>query len=141
VSEPSVPVPVPDETSAPFWEAAAGGVLALARCETCHGFSHPPAPICPHCHATDAMFTFTPVATRGAVRSWTVVRQSSLQGLENEVPFVLVDVAIEGLDDLRLIGRLVDGVDAPLSVGAVVDVVFEQVADRVALPAFTLAGT
>jgi uncharacterized protein len=136
----SRPVPVPDDESAPFWEAAGAGVLVLAQCSRCQQVSHPPGPVCPHCHHTDPAFTFQPVAMSGAVRSWTVVRQSFLPGFEADLPFVLADVAIEGLDDVRLIGRLVDGPDAPLQVGARVGVVFERLDDDVAVPAFELAG-
>jgi len=133
------PVPVPDERSAPYWDLAARGILALARCGRCGRFAHPPDVVCPHCHHTDPGFTFEPVSGRGAVRSWTVVRQSFLPGFD--VPFVLVDVALdlEEDDDVRLIGRLVDGPDAPLRSGAEVEVTFEQLDDRVAVPAFTLA--
>jgi uncharacterized protein len=134
------PVPVPDETSAPFWTAAAAGELVLARCARCQTVSHPPGPVCPHCHRTDPDFAFEPVAQRGVVRSWTVLRQPFLPGFADDLPTVLVDAAIEGTDDVRLIGRLVDGVDAPLHVGDTVDVVFEQLADGVAVPAFAIAA-
>ena len=140
MTAPTRPVPVPDDTSAPFWDAAAAGVLVLARCSRCEAFSHPPGPVCPQCHRSDPAFTFEPVATTGVVRSWTVVRQSFLPGFDAELPFVLVDVAIDGLDDVRLIGRLVDGPAATLHIGASVDVVFDALADGVSVPAFALAA-
>ena len=45
------PVPVPDERSAGYWEAARRGELALARCAGCGAFAHPPSTVCPHCHS------------------------------------------------------------------------------------------
>jgi len=134
------PVPVPDEASAPFWEATASGVLALARCTSCSQFTHPPVPVCPGCGSTEPGFTFQPVDGRGVVRSWTVLRQAFLPGFADDLPIVLVDVALDGHDDLRLIGRLLDGPDAPVQVGAAVTVAFEQLADGIAVPAFTLVG-
>jgi uncharacterized protein len=139
------PVPVPDESSAPFWQAALLGELVLARCSRCRRFSHPPGPVCPHCHHTDPAFAFEPVASRGLIRSWTVLRQSFLPGFDDDLPFVLVDVALDlgagadDADDVRLIGRLVDGPDAALHIGDAVEVAFERLADGVAIPAFTLA--
>jgi uncharacterized OB-fold protein len=130
-------VPVPDEQSAPFWRAAAGHVLSLARCSRCGAFSHPPDVVCPHCGSTDPGFVFTPVDGAGTVRSWTVMRQSFLPGFD-DVPFVLVDVELAAQPDLRLIGRLVDGTGAPLQAGASVELVFEDVAPGVAVPAFAL---
>jgi uncharacterized OB-fold protein len=134
------PVPIPDAESAPFWEATADGVLALARCSRCHHFSHPPGPTCPHCGHSDPGFTFDHVAMSGTVRSWTVVRQSFLPGFDADLPFVLVDVEIDGVDDVRLIGRLVDGPDSSIRIGARVAVTFEQITDGVAVPAFELVG-
>jgi uncharacterized OB-fold protein len=135
------PVPVADETSAAFWAAAARSELVLARCSACAAAVHPPAPICPSCRSTDPAWTFEPAAGTGVVRSWTVLRQPFLPGFADDLPIVLVDVAIDGTDDLRLIGRLLDGVGARLALGVAVTVDFEQVADGIAVPAFRLAAT
>lgn len=133
------PLPAPDETSAPFWSAAAEHVLTVARCVRCGRFTIPPDVVCPHCHASDPGFAFTAVSGRGTVRSWTVVRQAFLPGFEDDLPFVLVDVELAEQADLRLIGRLLDGVDADLHVGDEVVVGFEDLAPGVAVPAFELA--
>ena len=132
------PVPVVDEQSAAFWEAASRGELVLASCTHCNGFAHPPTAVCPNCGSTEPGFTFQPVAQHGRVRSWTVVRQSFVPGFDDDVPFVLVDVEIDATD-VRLIGRLVDGPGAALHVGDAVSVVFEQTGD-VAVPAFTITA-
>ncbi|MFJ3779730.1 Zn-ribbon domain-containing OB-fold protein [Streptomyces sp. NPDC090075] len=132
------PVPVPDAQSAPFWEAAARHVLCLARCGDCGVVSHPPDVVCDHCGSTSPGFTFTPVDGRGAVRSWTVMRQSFLPGFEQLIPFVLVDVELAEQPDVRLIGRLLDGQTPRLRLGAPVRTVFEPIRPAVAVPAFEL---
>ena len=99
---------------------------SLARCSRCGAFSHPPDIACPHCGSTDPAFAFTPVDGTGTIRSWTVIRQSFLPGFD--VPFVLVDVELQAQPDLRMIGRLMDGPDAAISVGAAVSLVFEDIA-------------
>ena len=131
-------LPEADELSAPFWAAAAGHVLTLARCGACGRTTLPPDATCPHCHTTEPAFTFEPVAGGGTVRSWTVVRQSFVIGFEDDLPFVLVDVALDEHPDVRLIGRLLDGVESPLAVGAAVAIAFEDLAPGVAIPAFEL---
>ena len=136
MSETGRPLPVPDDSSREFWAAAARHSLVLARCARCTTFSHPPGAVCPHCGSTDPAFEFVPVDGSGAVRSWTVVRQSFLAGFDT--PFVLVDVELSAQPDLRLIGRLVDGPSAPVHLGAPVRVTFEDVAPGVAVPAFAL---
>jgi uncharacterized protein len=134
------PLPVPDERSAPYWQAAAEHVLTVARCARCGFLSHPPDVVCPHCGSTDPGFAFEPVSGRGIVRSWTVVRQSFLPGFADDLPFVLVDVELADQPELRVIGRLLDGPAAPLALGAPVRAAFEDVAPGVAVPAFTLDG-
>jgi uncharacterized OB-fold protein len=132
------PVPIPDESSASYWSAAAEHVLTVARCRQCGQFSMPPDVVCPHCRSSDPHFEFTPVSGRGAVRSWTVVRQAFLPGFTADLPFVLVDVELDEQAGLRLIGRLLDGPDADLHVGDAVTVGFEDLAEGVAVPAFQL---
>ena len=80
-----------------------------------------------------------PVGGDGTVRSWTVVRHPFLPGFDDDVPFVLVDVELTEHPHVRLIGRLLDGVGAPLRPGAAVVVAFEDLAPGVAVPAFELA--
>ena len=134
------PVPVPDERSQGYWDAAADHVLAVARCSVCGKFSIPPDVVCQHCHSTEPDFTFVPVSGRGVVRSWTVMHQSFVPGFDALIPFVLVDVELEEQDDLRTIGRLLDGADAPLAIGKPVVVAFEDLAPRVSVPAFELVS-
>jgi uncharacterized protein len=132
------PVPVPDERSQGYWDAAAEHVLAVARCSVCDKFSIPPDVVCQHCHSTEPDFTFVPVSGRGVVRSWTVMHQSFVPGFDDLIPFVLVDVELEEQDDLRTIGRLLDGPEATLSIGARVVVAFEDLAPGTSVPAFEL---
>jgi uncharacterized OB-fold protein len=132
------PLPVPDEQSAPFWSAAAEHVLTVARCSSCGSFSIPIDIVCAQCTSTDPQFSFEPVSGRGTIRSWTVIRQSFLPGFDDDLPFVLVDVELDEQADLRMVTRLLDGVDAPLRLGARVTVVFEDLAAGRSVPAFVL---
>ena len=75
------------------------------------------------------------------MRSWVVLRQSFLPGFDDALPFVLVDVALDEQDDVRLIGRLLDGDGVALRIGDRVAVAFEDLAPGVSVPAFNLAHT
>jgi hypothetical protein len=66
------------------------------------------------------------------------MRQSALSGFDADLPFVLVDVELVEQRELRMIGRLVDGPDAPLRIGSPVTVVFEDLGEGLAVPAFAL---
>jgi uncharacterized OB-fold protein len=131
------PRPIPDERSAGYWVAAADEALALARCPHCHRLHHPPAFVCSGCGAVEPAYEYARVSGRGTVRSWVVMWQSFLPGFD-DTPFVLVDVEIDEQPDLRLIGRLIDGHDAPLAIGAPVRVAFDGVPPDVKVPAFEL---
>ena len=133
------PKPVPDERSAGYWAAAAEHVLAVPRCSRCGGLSMPPGPVCPHCRSTEPDFQFVPVHGGGTIRSWTLVRDAFLPGFRDDVPYLLVDVALDEYPNVRLIGRLVDGPDAPVHLGDAVTVTFDDLDDDAAVPAFTLA--
>lgn len=67
-----------------------------------------------------------------------MVRQAFLPGFAEDLPFVLVDVELVEQTDLRLIGRLLGGVDADLHIGDDVAVAFEDLAPGVSVPAFEL---
>ena len=132
------PLPAPDEQSAPYWDAAAEHRLVVARCGRCGKRTHPPDVTCPKCGHTDPQFQFEAVKGAGVVCSWTVLHQSFLPGFDDLLPLVLVDVLLDDGDDVRLIGRLVDGPDSPLRAGARVSVAWEDLAAGVAVPAFAL---
>jgi uncharacterized protein len=132
------PVPVPDELSAPYWSAAADHVLVLARCSRCGQLTHPPDVVCALCQHPDPAFTFERVNGGGTIRSWIVVRQSFLPGFEDQLPLVLVDVALDAAAEIRLIGRLLAGDEATLTIGRRVQVAFEDLVPGVAVPAFAL---
>lgn len=127
-------LPVPDESSAPYWQACAQHVLKLPRCSRCNEFTLPPDVTCPSCHSLEPKFTWQPVSGRGKVRTWTVIRQSFLGGFK--VPFVLVDVQLDDQPQVRMIGQLLDGPEAPLSIGDAVTVAFDDLAPGVAVPVF-----
>ena len=132
------PVPVPDELTAPFWAAAASGELVLPRCSRCTRMTLPPDPVCPHCGTTAPDWHYERVSGNGRVRTWTIVRQAFLPGFE--VPLLLVDVEVLEHPDLRIIGRLVGGVDAGLRAGALVRTEFDRLTEDVAVAVFRLAG-
>jgi uncharacterized OB-fold protein len=62
-----------------------------------------------------------------------------LPGFEQEVPFLLVDVELGEQKELRIIGRLLDGPETAIRIGAAVRVAFEDIAPGVAVPAFVLS--
>ena len=50
----SMPPPLADTTTLPWWEAASEHRLVVQRCTACEHTRHPPAPICPECRSAEA---------------------------------------------------------------------------------------
>ena len=65
------PIPVPNEWTKPFWDAARRGVLELQRCQSCGHFQHPPYATCVQCVSTD--LKFEPVRGAGAIYAYTIM--------------------------------------------------------------------
>ena len=66
------------------------------------------------------------------------MHQSFVPGFDDDLPFVLVDVELDEQADLRMIARLLDGLDVPVQLGDRVTAAFEDIAPGVAIPAFVL---
>ena len=135
---PPKPVPVPDEQSQEFWDAAAKHTLAIQRCQACGFYSYPPAMLCPNCLSPEREFRFEPVSGRGRMRTWTIMRQAFLPGFQGDIPYVVAEVELEEQPGLKMVMLLVDGMEAELSIGAPVEVVFEDLAEGMSVPHFKM---
>lgn len=134
----SKPLPVRDESSEGYWASTADHVLSISRCDHCGVYSHPPVVICGACLNTEPKFHWEPVSGQGRVRSWTIMRDAFLPAFKADIPWLLVDVELDEQNELRTIGRLVDGPDAPVKLNARVEIVFDDLAPGVSVPAFRL---
>jgi uncharacterized protein len=130
------PVPVPDAISAPYWSAARQHRLALQVCSGCGKFQHPPAPVCRRCGARE--LTYSEVATRGRVYSFTVSHHNFTAETGRELPFAIGIVEVDGADGARILANFTDTPLDAIYVGAPVDVVFDDISAEISLPQFRL---
>jgi uncharacterized OB-fold protein len=108
------PQPVPDADTAGFWEALAGGRLALCRCQACRSWMHPPLERCRRCGGPTS---FEPVSGAGAVHSFIVMHRASVPGL-GAVPHVIALVDLDDTPGVRLSGRIAGAGPGDVVVGA-----------------------
>ena len=134
------PLPVPDERSQPFWDATGRHELVIQRCQDCGQYAHPPVIICAGCLSTRPSFAFETVSGAGTIKTWTVMRTAFLPAFHADLPYVMVEVELAEQEGLTLVGRLVDGPDAPIALGMAVETVFDDVAPGMAVPEFELTG-
>jgi uncharacterized OB-fold protein len=129
------PVPVPDPDSEGFWSAHSRGQLAIARCQNCRRWQHPPTEVCRICGGT---MTFEPVSGRGTVFSFIVVRQATVPG--HVPPYVVALVTLDEAENVRISG-LVRADSAAVRIGSSVEVVTTPATGAsLAAPEFLLTG-
>ena len=133
---PLPPLPVPDEVSARFWDAAREGRLVIQRCGRSGRSFHPPVHVCTCCGQSDLQFER--VRGRGVIYSFVVMRDQRVQGFEDRVPYVNVWVELEEQPHLVLVTNLVDAELSDVAIGAPVEVSFEKLSDEITLPQFRL---
>ena len=127
----TMPSPLADAITLPWWQAAAEHRLVVQRCRSC-GHTRLPLPLCPECRSASA--EWQPVSGRGEVYTYTVVHRPIAQG--QPLPTVIAVIALEGSGGVRLISNLV-GVDpAGVSIGMPVEVVWEDMSADLAIPRF-----
>ena len=132
----SMPSPMADAITLPWWEAAAEHRLVVQRCTACGHTRLPPAPVCSECRSEDSDWKEVP--GRGEVYTYTTVHRPIAAG--QELPFIIAVIALEDSGGLRMISNLVDVEPGGLSVGAAVEVVWEDMSPDLAVPRFRLVG-
>ncbi len=133
------PVPVPDEASRPFFDAAAQGVLLLRRCRACETFMSPTGglgtPLRPRCvHCFSAELEWAPADGRGTLYSFALMHQVYDPAFADDVPYNIAVVELE--EGVRLTTNVVGCANDQLRIGMALEVTFERVSDEVAIPRF-----
>jgi hypothetical protein len=128
----SMPPPLADAITLPFWQAAAEHRLVVQRCTSCEHTRHPPAPLCPECRSTESDWDQLP--GRGEVYSYTAVHRPV--AADQTLPFIIAVIALEDSGGLRMISNLVDVDPEELEIGMPVELVWEDMSEELAMPRF-----
>jgi uncharacterized protein len=134
VSESKIPklVPQPDGLNAEFYAHCAAGELRFQRCTACATWRHPPRVRCAACGSDEVEWALA--SGRGQIYSWTITHRPLDPGFADEVPYAVLVVEME--EGPRLVGNLRELAPSDLALGLAVEVVFEPVAEHVALTQF-----
>lgn len=129
------PEPGMDERG--FWAHCAERRLMFQRCGRCGLHRHPPTPLCPACQSTQVAWTEAPpIAT---VYSYTIVHHPSHPAMAARVPYNVVILAFEGLDEVRLVSNVVDVPPEQITIGQRVQLHWEGPVGGFWLPRFRRA--
>jgi uncharacterized OB-fold protein len=142
---------VPDNDSEwkEFYAHARAHRLVMRRCSACGLMRYPPTHACPWC--MNLGWTWQEVSGRGTIHSYEIVAHAIQPGFRDWTPYPVVLVELDEQrgrptadDGLRLVANLLTPdlrpeADKHVAIGKRVRVVFQDLAEHMALPQFTLA--
>ncbi len=132
------PIPIPDELSKPFWDAADRKQLVAQRCRNCGRYQHPPQKTCASC--ASRRMEWAPLSGRGVIYSYSVMHDSRVRLLQAQQPFTILTVQAEESPDLWFLSTLPGVQLGKIDVGDPVAVDFEEVAPGRYIPQFKPIG-
>ena len=133
---PRKPLPLPDETSAPFFDAAPDNRLMIQRCTNCGTFAWPYRDICQECLVDD--LEWVEASGRGTVHSFGVMHRVYHPAFAGDVPYNLAVVELE--EGPRVNTNLVGIENEAIEVGMDVEIAFTEVEEGALLPLFRPAS-
>lgn len=130
------PMPIPSSMTEQYWRSAQKGEFVIQYCDDCQRFLHPPVPQCRLCGGV--ALGWRKVSGRGTIVTCVVVRSALVNGFQDLVPYVGVEVELDEQPGLRVLTNLL-GCDAETDhIGERVRVQFEDAGNEVVLPQFVL---
>jgi uncharacterized protein len=125
-------LPVPDDFTRAWWDAAAEGRLLVVRCGSCGRAHYYPRPFCPRCGAQDV--AWEQASGDAVLYTWSVVHSNDLPPFRDKLPYVaaVVDLA----EGPRMMTNVVGCNPEALRVGMELRVQFEELAEGLHIPVF-----
>jgi uncharacterized OB-fold protein len=123
------PLPDPDATQRPFYEAAARGELRLQRCPDCDHAQFYPRAVCVACGADPE---WVAASGRGTVHTFTVVRQNFMAPFKDELPYVVAMVELE--EGVRMMTNITGCTPEEVHIGLAVEAYAVECAEGLAVP-------
>jgi uncharacterized protein len=130
------PVPVADEITQPFWDAAKERRLVIQRCAACGYYNHPPRNVCDACLSQE--LRFEQVTGRGRIYTFTIMHQRDVPGFETEAPFINIVVELEEQPMLLMVSNLPIAERGKVHIDSAVLVEFEDRGGGTIVPQFRI---
>ena len=127
------PLPLIDERSKPFWDAAKHHLIQLPQCKTCENIRTQFEDFCPKCGSE--LFIWKTLSGNGTIWSHCVFHQKYFPEFAKDLPYGVIMVELD--EGPRLISNIVNQGQAQLKVGLRVKAYFEDVTDEITLIKFT----
>jgi uncharacterized OB-fold protein len=120
------PIPVPDDLSRPFWDAAKEQKLVLQRCTACNKLNYPPRATCNSCNSKEPM-EWQEVEGKGHVDVHLVIRDSRIRGYRSAQPINFAIIRLDEDPGINFLSNLPGTPAGEVVDGAPVELVFAQI--------------
>ena len=132
-----------------FYAQARQHKLVMRKCKACGLMRYPPTHACPWC--LDLGWTWQEVSGKGTIHSYELVMHAIQPGFKDATPYAVVLIELDEQrgqptpdEALRIIANLVKPdltmeAEGTVAIGKRVKVVFQDLADHMALPQFSLS--
>ena len=127
-------LPIPDEFSSHYWEAAKQERLLIQHCKICDQAQFYPRPFCMHCFAPDPQWI--EAKGTGRLHTYSIVRRTSDPRFIKKLPYVQAVVELD--EGVRMTANIIDSDVESLTCDMPVKLVFEDIGGGFKLPQFTV---
>ncbi|MEE9284835.1 MAG: OB-fold domain-containing protein [Dehalococcoidia bacterium] len=131
-----LPLPLPDPDSQEYWDGAKRHELLIQRNKVNGEFRFPPGPMVDIPGVQE--WEWARSSGKGTVYSYCVPHYPAHPYFRDKVPYNVVVVEME--EGVRIVGNLLDIDHDAIEIGMPVEVVFQDVAEDLALPQFRPAA-
>ena len=118
-------IPVPDETSKPFWDAVNEKRLVVQNCTACNTLQYPPRPVCRDCGSDKLEWKQT--TGRGHIETFFVVEDGRFQRRKVDQPYNVAIITLDEDPRINFYSNLPGVPVRQVPIGAQVEVTFEEV--------------
>lgn len=122
------PIPVPDATSKPFWDALKEKRLIVQNCSACNRRQYPPQETCAQCGKADNL-GWLQTSGRGKINGYSVMYDSRVGPLQADQPFNIAVIELEDDPAIKFLSHLPGVPVEQVPVGASVVVDFQDVGE------------
>ena len=132
-------IPVPDEVSKPFWDAANQRRLVVQNCTACKRVQYPPQKACAQC-GSEQNLEWRQLSGQGKILDYIVVHDSRMRAWQAVQPYNVAIINPDDAPELQFFSNLPGTPADKVPVGASVRVEFEEVAPGQLIPEWRVAS-
>lgn len=130
---------VEDNETTGFYEGTRLGQIRFPQCKDCNQFHWYPSTLCPFCHSPNIVWT--PAKSQPRLFTWTQVRWDLAPAYLADFypkrgPYIVGLVEYAEIPNGRLPTNLIDCQPEDLRIGMPLEVVFQQINEKVFIPLF-----